>query len=191
MLTRGTQAPEFEADCVDGRHFSLTDQGGKLLWLIFYRYTGCPICNLHLSTVKRRAEWLQKHGIQVVAVYDSPESAFPKEMKTPDFKLPILNIADPDRTIFQLYETELSTPGLLHWKTLTSFVNAATKGFFQGPVSGSLRQMPAHFLLTQEGVIDIRYYGKHAGDHLPPEALEVFVKRNEISSWGPGDTVVL
>ena len=52
---------------------------------------------------------------------------------------------------------------------------AATNGFFQGAIDGSLSRIPAHFLINEDLTIQTAYYGTNAADHIGWEAVQDFV----------------
>ena len=181
-LIVGDVAPDFEASTKDGKLVHLSRLRGNPVWLIFYRYAGCPICNLHLLALSHREEVLKTINLQVVAVFDSPKDSFPKTLAGkpyPDIPL----IPDPQNRLFNLYKTTQSLSGVIHPKVATNFFKAMFSGFKQPKIDGKIGQMPAHFLIDPEGQLDTIYYGKHAADHIPWEKVDDFVERARQVSW--------
>ncbi len=189
-IQRGEPSPDFETRTVSGKPFSLSGLEGRLVWLIFYRYPGCPICNLHLKAVFNRAALFEKKGVEVVAIYDSPASAFPKDWegyRTACFTA----IPDPDRVLYKAYGVEQSNTALLSPKVVGAWISAATQGIFQKKITGNVNQLPANFLISQDGTVEYVHYGRNAADHMPWQLLDKFVQEFEVKNWGAGESVVI
>ena len=64
-LTVGQPAPSFIATTWDGRPVSLSDFEGQKLWLAFFRYAACPLCNVRVRAIYRRVAELHAAGVAV------------------------------------------------------------------------------------------------------------------------------
>lgn len=188
LLQTGSPAPQFIAQTVEGKAISLKEYRGQLVWLIFYRYPGCPMCNLHMSALMLRKPVLNQLGLKVIAVFESGAEKFPKDLggkKRPDFPL----IADPEKKLYQLYRCPSRLSGVVHPGAGVSFLKAITSGFKQPKVEGSLGQIPCHFLIAEDGILEHTYYGRHIGDHIPWTTVDKFVRDRRGGTWN--NTVVL
>jgi len=175
-LTRGMQAPDFTATAYDKKQINLRDYRGKPVWLIFYRYPECPLCNLHLSTVCRWYSKPENKALSILAVFESKGNLFPYAMggkALPSFPL----IADPNRELYELYGTQARISALLAPSVVTSLFQAFGQGFKQGKITGKLTQIPAHFLISAEGIIDQVFHGKTVADHIPWKTVDAFVTK--------------
>ncbi len=56
------------------------------------------------------------------------------------------------------------------------FVKALLSGFRQGRVEGELSQVPAHFLIHEDGKIHTAYYGKNIADQISWESVFAFLE---------------
>jgi thioredoxin-dependent peroxiredoxin len=189
VLTKGIPAPDFNAKTREGKPISLSSFRGKIVWLIFYRYPGCPICNLHVSALYKKYEWVRNNQVQVITVFESTMDAFPKSFggsPYPDFPF----IADPDRRLYELYNVPVKAATLVTKpKWIPTALYALTKGFKQGKITGKIGQLPAHFLIAEDGLIDRVYYGRHVADHIPWEEVEDYAKQRKLGNWNPGKGV--
>ncbi|MEQ1877317.1 MAG: redoxin domain-containing protein [Bdellovibrionia bacterium] len=186
ILEPGQVAPNFQAATLSGKSITLSDCLGSPVWLIFYRYAGCPICNLHLMALTHRDEILKNINLKVIAVFDSAKNTFPKTLAGEPYPtFPI--IPDPQHKLYDLYGTSESLAGVAHPKVAVDFFKAMFKGFRQGKITGHTGQMPAHFLIDPDGVLDTIYYGRHAADHIPWTAVDSFVDRSSVGMWRAGE----
>lgn len=181
-LLVGMQAPDFTATTHDGKSFTLSQFDGYPVWLIFYRYPSCPLCNLHMSALTRRYDKLFDSGLRVVAVFESPAEKFPTRIAGkafPEFPL----IADPERRLYRLYGTEKKWGGIAKPSVAKSFIQAFIGGHRQGKITGNLSQIPAHFLIAENAEIEDIYYGSNIADHIPFEDVDDFLKTRNFGSW--------
>lgn len=170
----GKFAPAFKAITFDGKMVDLIALQGKKIWLIFYRYATCPLCNLHLSFVSERYNALKRAGLEVVVVFESAVPAFYRPGKISGFTFPV--ISDPKKKLYKLYGTRRRLFGVLRPEVAATLVRAVIKGFKQGKIEGSFDQLPSHFLIDEHGVIQRVHHGSTAVDHLSWTALGVFAK---------------
>ncbi len=171
-LQQGDRAVPFTARTFDGKQVALTDFANKKLWLCFYRYHGCPICKLHVIEVSRRYQELEKRGLAVVAIFDSPRLKLGQEGREAFPRFPLLS--DPDRALYAAYGVESRLSGLLHPSVIAAWFRAHTCGYRQGKVDGKFTSVPAHFLIRADGTIHHAHYNEHLVDHISWERVESF-----------------
>jgi peroxiredoxin Q/BCP len=183
-LREGDKAPGFTATTYDGKKISLRQFQGSPVWLIFYRYPGCPLCNLHISALKRRYPDFSSGGLKIITIFESPNSKFDPEMK--DVRaMPFPLIADPERVLYRAYGTEVKLSGVVRPSVGATFLKAIFSGYKQGNIDGKLGQMPAHFLIAEDGTVEQAYYGRNIADHIPFEVVEKFVESHREGLWQP------
>ena len=97
-------APVFEARTWEGAALSLGDYAGRKLWLAFFRYASCPLCNLRVRDIVARHDALAASGVAVVGVVQSPAANIARYMagQKPAFPL----VADPRERLYELYGLE-------------------------------------------------------------------------------------
>lgn len=172
-LETGAQAPQFAADTWRGEPISSADLAGRRVWLAFFRYASCPLCNLRVNDLVRRHQSFIDAGIEVLAVFQSDSESITKHVgqQAPPFKL----ITDPDQRLYRLFGVERSTAGFLNPTNLVGLAKAMGKGFAPGMPDGPLNTIPADFLLEADGTLADVYYGSNIGDHIPFERVDAFM----------------
>ena len=172
-LTPGTPAPAFEMPAFGRGTVSLADYAGQKVWLAFFRYASCPLCNLRVRDIMERYDALRAAGVEVLAVFQSPEHKIAKYVGKHDSPFPI--VMDPDEQLYATYGVELSTTGFLNPVNLGLLARAMAKGNSVGTPDGSMTRIPADFLIDADGTITDAYYGKVIADHIPFERVDAFV----------------
>ena len=165
-LESGNTAPVFETRDLENRPVRLADFRGQNLLLAFFRYASCPLCNLRISELIRHHADLQQRGLHVVAFFQSPPERLRQYVgrQSPPFPL----VPDPDHGIYRHFGVESSWSGFLKCALRIGALTTATaRGFLPGPMDGHKNLVPADFLIGSDLTIQIAYYGKDVGDHLP------------------------
>ncbi|MWV45918.1 redoxin domain-containing protein [Paenibacillus sp. HJL G12] len=175
----GDIAPFFQVEDQKDQSVSLETYRGRKVLLAFFRNSACALCNLRVHQfIQRYASW-QQQGMDVIAFFESPEANLHKYVGQQDAPFPL--IADPEARIYELYGVEtseakvqatLSQPGI--HEEIAARVEAA--GFKLMPEAGSnFNRIPAEFLIDENGMIRVAYYGEFITDHLPFETIDQFV----------------
>ncbi|MFJ3725790.1 redoxin domain-containing protein [Streptomyces sp. NPDC090045] len=79
-LEPARKAPDIEGSDVSGESVSPPNLAGRTVILKFYRFAACPICNLHVRELVRRAGELEAAGVVPVAVFHSPAHRLRKSL---------------------------------------------------------------------------------------------------------------
>lgn len=176
MLKNSSPAKNFTSKDLLGNEIQLENYKGKKVMLSFYRYAGCPLCNLRLNQLINQYDDLKAENMELIAIFQSPKKSMQKYISSRhDVPFPV--IADPGRKLYKIYEVEGSLCGLLKGMTrLKDFGSALVRGMSPGKMEGDIGMIPADFLINEEGIIDIAYYGKDIGDHLPLEKILSWLK---------------
>lgn len=158
---------------IEGNDFSLSTLKGKKVLLSFFRFSTCPFCNLRLHTLAKEYEHL---NVEIIAIFESSDDNLQKHL--PHYEVPFIIISDKQRRFYREYGVDRSLIGML-------------KGIFTRPiemmrgmmlsgvpfiVDGNVTQMPADFLIDENGIIRDVYYGKDEGDHMPLETIKRFTE---------------
>lgn len=161
-LAPGSACPPIDTTSLRGERVRIPDAtDARLVHLQFRRYTGCPICNLHLRSVARRIDELAPAGVREVAVFHS-EAA---EMLPYQGELPFDVIADPAKELYVAYGVEASLRSILDPRAWASGVKASVSVRWN-PMrhKGGRYGLPAEFLIAPTGAIVAAHYGAHADD---------------------------
>lgn len=168
-LQAGEPAPDLEVADVFGAAVSLRAWRGRPVLLSFYRYAGCPICNLRLRDLREAAPALQAQGLRLVGVFQSGAATLRRHLA--DAPLPFPLVADPGLALYRRYGVERRWAALLSAPTLAAAAKAMAAGLLPGRIDGPVDRVPADFLIGADGRIRIAHYGRHLADHLPLDAL--------------------
>lgn len=151
-LKAGQVAPDFSLNDIYGNKIRLVDYKNDKLLICFFRYAGCPWCNLAIQRLTMSYRALDELNLKIIAFIQSePENIqryiFDRHSPKPQFPI----IADPDRTIYDLYGVNDSISAaarslvrLPDWLQSTHI-----NRFKQGKVDGSLTLVPAQFLIEK------------------------------------------
>jgi len=172
-LKSGMRAPDIEyKDYVD-TPFKLSNLHGKKVLLSFYRYAGCPFCQL------RFMELVDLFGeddkIVLVAVFQSPAESIREHAA--GSQSPVTVIGDAAERFYKVYGVEF---GFRAWimgvQSAFRFAKSLRMGHEWGKKEGQKDRIPADFLIDEEGILRHVYYGKHMDDHMPTEWIDNFLK---------------
>lgn len=165
-LNAGMQAPKFTAETQNGGSISLDSLQGKNVFLKFFRYASCPICNVLVAEYNTNDEALTKAGVTTLMIFHSPKENLENKLKP---KNSYTVIADPEKRLFELYQVEKSWIGIVAPGIMPDYTKAIFKGFFSPKLFGNEggdTGMPADFLIDGSGTIRYAHYGKHAADSI-------------------------
>lgn len=162
-------APAFSAVDASGRPVSLERCNSKYILVAFFRYAGCPFCNLALHRLALEHKTLCRNDCEVIAFIQSDRASIEENIygrHTPKPKFPI--VADADRTVYDLYGVQTSVSAAIRSiPEIPYWVESMTKhGFKHGKVDGNLFLVPAMFLINGQSKKIIKaIYGTSFYDH--------------------------
>lgn len=168
------KAPTFTAIDVSGTKIDLEKYKGKKVFLAFFRYASCPVCNFRMHDILENYDQIKASGYEIIAVYESTNETLNEFLKDENVPFPI--IGDSELVLYKKYRVEKS-----FWRTIGSVfdkkaANNKSKGkeLFKGKKlkkDGNLTRIPADFLIDENGIITTAYYGTDIGDHLPLDQI--------------------
>ncbi|PKM45734.1 MAG: alkyl hydroperoxide reductase [Gammaproteobacteria bacterium HGW-Gammaproteobacteria-1] len=169
----GETAPSIQLPAVDGTIFDTRSLQGRPYLLAFFRFAGCPFCNLRVHELVRRYDELGG-AFTIVAVFDSPLDNLVHHAQGHEAPFPIL--ADASNRYYLHYGIEHSLWGVVKGMLLRmpTLLRAMARGYLPTTIKGSMTTMPADFLVDANGVIRLAHYGADEGDHLPFEQVREF-----------------
>lgn len=147
----------------------------RLVHLQFRRYSGCPVCNLHLRSVARRYDEVIEAGIIEVVVFHSDA----KTMLEFQGQLPFAAIADPKKQLYIEYgaDRKMASSVALNPRSWWAAVNALGHGLGFNRLHGAggdgevKSGLPAEFLISPTGRVMAAKYGKRVDDHWSVDQL--------------------
>ena len=171
-IENGQLAPTFKAETFRGEPIDLEQYKGKKVWLGFYRWAACPLCNLRVSEIIERHAEFEKADIQLLAVLQSPPEAIEKYVAKQNPPFPL--IPDPNLELYSTYGVHPNIWGLFYPSVIIRTVQSIAAGFFSLAGEGPKAMVPADFLLDPEGLVYQAYYGRSVVDHIPFEDVLKF-----------------
>lgn len=174
-INTGTEAPDFTATVYGREALTLSTLRGQKVWLAFFRYAGCPLCNLRVHQMIQRYDDWQRRGLQIVAVFQAPVAEV--EANVGKQNAPFSIVCDPTEALYRLYGLEASLAGYLSPKNMPAIAEALREGFMPGAMHGTKTRLPADFLIDAGGSVVDAFYATTIGDHIPFERVEAFLSR--------------
>lgn len=164
---------------LDGGGFDLAQLDGRRYLLSFLRFATCPFCNLRVHQLVTRFPELGD-DFTIIAIFDA--SLADLQRHGADHQAPFPILADEGHVWHQAYGIEHSFIGMLKgmFGRLPTMLQGMGKGYIPWPIPWpihrSLQVMPADFLVDENGIIRVAYYGKDEGDHIPFEEIKAFAR---------------
>jgi len=119
MLKVNDKAPEFVLEDDQGRKFSLADQAGHKVLLVFYPGDNTPVCTKQLCDYRDGVEAFAGLGVEVVGI--SNDSADSHRRFREKYDLPFTLLTDPDLSVAEQYDSK----GILGMKRSVFLVDEA------------------------------------------------------------------
>ena len=149
---------------------------GKKMLLMFNRYVSCPLCNFRAYEIMQLYDSLANKQFVILSVYESERNLL--QQYAEQEKIPFMLIPDPEMTLYKQFKIQKSW-----WKSFLGLFNRYNEKHSKGKDlfkhkydrDGNLNRIGADFLINEKGIIDVAYYGKFVGDHLPVEAIRKWV----------------
>jgi len=178
-VSNGQVAPDFTVTDVYGREVQLSAFKGQKVHLNFYRFAGCPFCNLRFHEIEKMAEDYRRNNVVLLSVYES--SAENMRAMISDEKFYATMVPDPDSSLYRLYDLDRSLLGLFGFLLFKGGIGQVIKGMklFKQKVKndGHTDRIEAEFLIGTDGKVVEAYYGKNPGDNLPISTIKDFITK--------------
>ncbi len=156
------KAPDFEYDTPyeKNKNFYKTLEQNDKTYLIFLRYYGCTICQYELLQLKESYDEFKKKGITPIVVMQSERKLVNEALK--DKGLPFEIICDPNQKLYELYSVKaaINMEDLLTPLVLDKIGKATQMGIVHGKYEGNEYQLPASFLIGNNGNVIFSKYSK-------------------------------
>ena len=104
MLKVNDKAPPFVLEDDQGQRFSLADQAGRKVLLVFYPGDNTPVCTKQLCDYRDGIEAFAGLGVDVVGI--SNDSAVSHRKFRQKHDLPFTLLTDPDLEVAALYDSK-------------------------------------------------------------------------------------
>ena len=166
-VNAGDVVRDYELVDIHGNMVSVP-QPGRIVHLQFRRYSGCPVCNLHLRSIARRHEEIYAAGIREVVVFHS-DSATMREFQG---ELPFAAISDPEKVLYAEFGVEETSPvealkaalSPRSWRAAGRALTRAPSLRGTAGREGGHLGLPADFLIRPDGRVLAAKYGEYVDD---------------------------
>ncbi len=175
-LIEHSQAPGFSVIDIHGKNITLSDYKERKVLLCFFRYAGCPFCNLTFLKLLERYPELSQKGLNIITFFQSPKDSVIRYIDKLIPPVPV--IADPDKEIYNLYGITSSIIGWPSSLLQTPMVigGILNREIVQGKIDGDPNLLPASFLIGPPDLtVYSAYYGTNFSDFIPAIDVEKFV----------------
>ncbi len=172
-MNPGAKSKDIVLPAIDDSIFSTKNLEGKPYMLSFMRFATCPFCNMRINQLVTQLDKFGK-DFTIVAIFDSSLDHLKGHAEGHKAPFPIL--ADEQNKYYQEYDIQHSMAGMFKgmFLRMPTLIKGMMKGYIPFPIKGSMTTMPADFLIDRNGIIQVAYYGKDEGDHLPFEKVLEF-----------------
>jgi peroxiredoxin len=175
-LEANQSMPVFSTTDVSGNTISDASLKGKKTIIIFERFVGCPVCNVHVHELMQEYANLKSKGVELVVIYESSKENLMKFATTEE--IPFTLIADPNGEIYSTFGVTKSMGKVMKGIMFKGGISLAKEGDknYKGKYKkdGSMSRMTAEFLVGTDGVITKAHYAKYLGDHISMNEIKNF-----------------
>jgi peroxiredoxin len=164
-LKVGDVMKPLELETIHGKVIKVPDPKLKV-HLQFRRYSGCPVCNLHMRSIAKRNNELLASDVREVAVFYSTRET----MLEFQGQLPFDTIADPEKELYAKFgaDRKMSPLSGLDPRSWIAAINALARAPTLKGARGNGENtmgLPSDFLINIDGKILAVNYGKRVDDH--------------------------
>ena len=171
-LTTGDQMPNLDFSTHTRKDLSMEAAlGGRrtIFWVL--RYIGCTTCRYDVHLLSQRYEEFAARDTQVYVVMQSDPAVVVEDLNGQ--QLPFEIICDTDMNVYKTLAIpaakdvdellpKASTEDAARWDAKCAVFDAA--GFVHGKFEGDEMQLPAFFLVSADGMIEVAHYAENIVD---------------------------
>lgn len=191
MVAIGDVAPDFELVDHEGSKHRLSSYRGRRVLLSFYRFAACPVCLYSVERLRQQAEMLRNANVVVLCVFKSTPGNICRSLASSSGSGDgsIACLSDARGETFRSFTIGKSTRAMMHGvvsmmrnlgkygpELHASNMMRDTRGMTN---MGQLRQLPADFMIDEDGVIVDLFRAERMSDHMPFERVEAFIPKEK------------
>lgn len=138
-------------------------RGSTVFWVL--RYIGCTVCRYDVKLLAERWQEFRDKNTQIYVLMQSDAAHVQADLQKTDTVLPFEIITDPEQKIYQLLSVEPaeSMDALVAGvsKQLQEKAKLARRaGFSHGDYEGNEQQLPALFIVNEDGIVTYAHYAE-------------------------------
>ncbi len=168
-LSVGEKMPDFTFRTAykDNQKISDVLKGKTVFWVL--RYIGCTVCRYDVHVIAQRYQEFLDRNAQVYVVMQSDPEHVRKDLESSQEKLPFEIICDSDQLIYNTLDikpaaSKLKLAGGSLMKLVQKGREAGKAGFAHGDYEGNELQLPAMFIVEEDGTVSYARYAKNIVD---------------------------
>ena len=167
--TKGDKIPNFVYRTAYEENLNLYDNLKGKTFFIVHRYIGCPVCRLDVQELAGDYDKLTAAGAQAIVVMQSDPEHVRADLAATGTSLPFPIICDTEQAIYEALQVKpassmLTLAGTGAPALVKKFLKAYRSGIRHGDYEGNEQQLPALFLLDEDGTILHAHYAKNITD---------------------------
>ena len=168
-LSVGEKMPDFvfRTAYKDEQRVSEVLKGKTVFWVL--RYIGCTVCRYDVHMIAQRYQEFLDRNAQLYVVMQSDPEHVRRDIENSGETLPFEIICDTDQLIYNTLDIrpaasklKLAGGGLL--KLIRKGREAARAGFAHGDYEGNELQLPAMFIVEEDGTVSYAHYASNIAD---------------------------
>lgn len=166
QLKLGQQMPEFVFNTPFEKGLSFLEvANGKKTGLVFLRYYGCSLCQLDMGYFAEEYSKIAATGGQLLIVIQSDPDRLADELKKPN-AFPYRIVCDPQQVLYEQFSIKPagSREEMAGPNTMDKIKRAKDAGYQHGDYEGEELQLPAAFIVDENGIVRYAHYGKTVDD---------------------------
>lgn len=189
-MTVGDLAPDFELADHNGTKVKLSSFRGKRVLLSFFRFAASPICVYNVDRLKQHSDMFKKAGVVTLCIFKSTPQNIVNYSPASSSEDAIA-LSDTNGSVFKTFMVKKSTRATMNGTVdlLKSFRKCKHVINVSADTS-QIRQLPADFMINEDGVIVDLYRAERMGDHMTFERVEAFIPEEKRCRCSKRDCIV-
>eukprot|EP00985_Skeletonema_marinoi_P013693 scaffold6844_cov75-Skeletonema_marinoi.AAC.2 len=188
LLGKGDEAPDFELRDEEGTVHKLSSFRGRRVILSFFRYASCPMCLYNVDRLRQRAALLQKAEIVTLCIFRSVPTMLIRAADGTNEDTHILS--DVNGSVYTKFQVKPNLKGSRIYRCMSylpifgkysSYVDLKMmyKDLQGEGRDAAKNQLPADFLIDDNGIIVDVFRSKEPQDHMRFERIEAFIPKGK------------
>ena len=188
LLGKGDEAPDFELRDEEGNVHKLSSFRGRRVILSFFRYASCPMCLYSVDRLRQQASLLQKAEIVTLCIFRSVPTMLIRAADGTNEDTHILS--DVNGSVYTKFQVKPNLKGSRIYRCMSylpifgkysSYVDLKMmyKDLQGEGRDAAKNQLPADFLIDDNGIIVDVFRSKEPQDHMRFERIEAFIPKGK------------
>jgi len=177
LLDIGDEAPDFELQDEEGNLHKLSSFRGRRVMLSFFRYASCPVCLYNVDRLKQQAALLQKAEIVTLCIFRSAPTMMQRAADGTNEDTHTLS--DLKGSVYKKFQVKPRVKGFIYAMTVMPKILKKFKDIKGKGRDEALLQLPADFLIDENGIIVDVFRSETPQDHMEFERIEAFIPKGK------------